>query len=154
MSDGKHVDLDTVAKYCSRAGLGSVLACKRWLRNEFNAKGKVTINGASLGGYKDANGNWWCRTKRVALVFGLTPAQANGLRGSAAARRVPKFPAATKKLRKGECVTCQGACRLRTLIEMDADLAWDGKPNAALTAELVWHKTATRAMTVHVRRKR
>lgn len=150
MTPGAHVGLDTVARYCSKAGLGSVAHCKRWLANEFAAKGRVVVNGCSLGGYKDVRGQFWCRTNRVAVVFRLTRREADALRTLAVARRAPKFPPTTKKLKRGDCLACEGPCKQRVLIEMDADLSWDGRPSAALVAELEFHRVTPRAVTVRV----
>ncbi|MGW4981962.1 hypothetical protein [Streptomyces mirabilis] len=117
---------------------------------EFATKRRVVVNGRSLAGYKALNGTWWCRTNRVAVVFGLTLSQENALRGIAESRRAPKFPPTTKRLKKGECVACEGPCKQRVLIEMDADVSWDGKPSASLVAELTYHRVTPRAMTVRV----
>jgi hypothetical protein len=150
VTPGAHVSLDTVARYCSKAGLGSVAHCKRWLANEFAAKGRVVVNGCSLGGYKDVRGQFWCRTNRVAVVFRLTRKEADALRALAAARRAPKFPPTTKRLKRGDCLACEGSCKQRVLIEMDADLSWDGRPSPALVAELKRHELVRRPTTVRV----
>ncbi|MER6374848.1 hypothetical protein ABT255_42300 [Streptomyces mirabilis] len=154
MNRGVHVSLDTVARYCSKAGLGSVAHCRDWLSKEFKAKRRVVINGRSLAGYKALNGTWWCRTNRVAVVFGLSRDETGALRRLAEVRRAPKFPPTMKRLKKGECVACEGPCWQRVLVEMDADLSWDGKPSAALVAELTYHRAAPRAMTVRVNQYR
>ncbi|MET9071789.1 hypothetical protein ABZX95_06295 [Streptomyces sp. NPDC004232] len=151
MSRGVHVDLDTVARYCSRAGLGPVAGCRDWLLSEFNAKRRVVVNGRSLAGYRDIKGNWWCRTNRVAKVLDLTLSQENALRGTAESRRDPRFPPTTKRLKRGDCVACEGPCWQRVLIELDADTSWDGRPSAALVAELEYHRVTPRAMTVRVK---
>ncbi|WP_043668282.1 hypothetical protein [Streptomyces xylophagus] len=153
MRDGKHVDLDTVARYCSRAGLGPVAGCREWLLKEFATRRRVVVNGRSLAGYRDVKGKWWCLTSRMVKVFALTVSQANALRGIAESRRAPKFPPTTKRLEKGECVACEGPCKQRVLIEMDADLSRDGRPNAALVAELTYHRLTPRAMTVRISRR-
>lgn len=150
MTRGMHVSLDTVARYCARVGLGSVGHCREWLEREFKARRRVIVNGRSLAGYKALNGTWWCRTNRVAVVFGLTRDEKAALKRLAEARRAPKFPPTMKKLKKGDCVACQGSCKLRVLIEMDADLSWDGKPSDALVAELEYHRVTPRAVTVRV----
>ncbi|GAX52838.1 hypothetical protein [Streptomyces olivochromogenes] len=150
MSRGVHVNLDTVARYCAKAGLGSVAHCRDWLEREFKAKRRVVINGRSLAGYRDVKGKWWCLTSRMVKVFGLTLSQANALRGIAESRRAPTFPPTTKRLKRGDCVACVGTCRQRVLIEMDADLSWDGRPSASLVAELTYHRTVPRAMTVRI----
>lgn len=148
MTPGAHVSLDTVARYCSKAGLGPLSSCRDWLSTEFKAKGRVVVNGRSLAGYKALNGTWWCRTNRVAVGFGLTRDEKAALKRLAEARRAPKFPPTTKKLRRGDCLACEGSCKQRVLIEMDADLSWDGKPSAALVAELEHHRVTPRAVTV------
>ncbi|WP_189707009.1 hypothetical protein [Streptomyces anandii] len=108
------------------------------------------VNGRSLAGYRALNGTWWCRTNRVAVVFGLSRDEVSALRRLAEVRRAPKFPPTTKKLKRGDCLACEGPCRQRVLIEMDADLSWDGRPSAALVAELEHHRMASRAVTIRV----
>lgn len=150
MTRGVHVSLDTVARYCARAGLGSVGCCRDWLEREFKARRRVIVNGRSLAGYRALNGTWWCRTNRVAVVFGLSRDEAAALKRLAEARRAPKFPPTMKRLKKGECLACEGRCWQRVLIEMDADLSRDGRPSAALVAELTHHRLVPRAVMVRI----
>jgi hypothetical protein len=154
MKPGIHVEVSTAARYCARAGLGSARDCRRWLVNEFNARGRVVISGRSLGGYRDERGTWWVRTQRLVKVLGLNPDEGGALRGFAETRPGPRVAPGTKRLKRGECLTCAGPCGQRALIEMDADVSWDGRPHPDLVADLAHHQVARRAVTVPVKRPR
>lgn len=151
MNPDVHVDVHTAARFCAEAGLGTVGHCHRWLVREFEAVGRVRINGASLAGYRDEHGQWVVRKKRLVVVLGLTVDRWGVLklpphrRGSLAK---PTVKPATKRLRAGDCLRCKGPCETRVIAELDADTSWDGRPHPDLVAELTRHPVLRRARTV------
>lgn len=153
MNPDVYVDLGTVARLCAEAGLGTVDDCKRWLVREFEATKRVRINGSSLAGYQDGNGQWVVRKKRLVVVLGLTVDRWGTLklpreRRGSLAKPTAKPP--TKRLYAGDCLRCKGPCETRVIAELDADTSWDGRPHPDLVAELTRHPVLRRARTIRV----